>query len=677
MHRTLGGPELRASAPYVPSETIRVMDTSSYQDAIRRLAEASAAYYRGEESGLDDAEYDLLHAAVVAAEKDNPDLRSEGSVVGTVGHSPPVRKTVAHERAMLSLDNIFSGSELTAWLETGELSDVTVEPKLDGLAISASYHNGALRKILTRGDGTVGEDVTDSPITVAGLPDHLNETVDLEVRGEICMTWEDFDLENDLRSAEGQRPLVNPRNGAAGAVMSLPGRRKVKLSFWAYGSTGLSGKHDRVLEKLRQLGLQVSVDVWSARPGESIESAVQRLGRERAGLPVGIDGAVIKANLPQDRERLGSTGRAPKWAIAYKYPAEMRRSALRSIDLQVGRGGSITPVGRIDAVHVGGAEVSSVNLHNPGDIARKDLRIGDTVWVRRAGDVIPEVVGPDVSARPSDSEPWSPPTECPGCRGPVNSESARLRCVQRCGTLPALSHAAGRGALDIDGAGAELIAAAHASGLIHDVPSLYDLDGRVDELAALEVNGRRFGKARAQRIANAAARARDLPFARHIVALGLAGVGTQVGASLASAYPDVESLEAATPEDLAKVENIGVLRAASLALELKARSAELKRLGARISPAPTLAVTQGASEDRTLEGMRFAITGRLANRSRAELEKEIARRGGFVTSKVTSGVKMLIQGEGGGGKTRDAKAAGVTIVSEEQFESLLEGRKGR
>lgn len=647
------------------------MRNDDYEAAVAKLSSASSAYYLGVDTGMDDAEYDELARAVHSAEARNPEWITGTASSSLVGSAPRSgRPTHLHKHPMLSLDNVFSGEELDNWAKGLGDAEVEVEPKLDGIAISAIYLNGNLERLVTRGDGAVGEDVTKSPVRISGLPRVLSEPVDIEIRGEVCMTKTDFRRENAIRASEGSRQLSNPRNAAAGAMLATTGRREVEVSFWAYDSADLFGNLALPLDGLKELGVRVSLDLWRRRDNEEVTEAVSRLMTERASLPVSIDGAVLKVIAQSARRRLGSTSRSPRWAVAYKFPAELRRSRLLRIDLQVGRGGSITPVGRIEKVHVGGADVSSVNLHNPGDIRRKDLRVGDVVWVRRAGDVIPDIVGPDVSERSEYSVEWKPPVECPECEGPVDAAGARLRCANNCGTVRSLIYAAGRSALDIDGMGEEVVSAAYHSGMIQGVHSLYKLEEKMHELAVLKVGEKTLGESRARRIAAASLAARKLPTEKHLIALGVPGVGPSLSRALARSAGGVEGILASTEAELAKIEGVGPVTARSLKEFFTVNEEEIRMIAGIVAP-------EDAPDDAaaTLAGKIFAVTGSFRASSRAEIEDEVVRRGGRISPKVTSRTDFLLRGEGGGSKIRDAERHGVTIISEEYFLTLNQDRQ--
>lgn len=612
---------------------------------------------------MDDHEYDLLHREVVAFECSCPDMAEGAPLADEVG-APAGRSGVRHSSPMLSLDNVFDLEELSEWMSRMGEADLLVEPKLDGLAVSCVYKNGRLVRIATRGDGKVGEDVTKAPVRISGLPSRIG-TADMEIRGEVCMSDRDFEEANKARAAAGERPYSNPRNAAAGAIMARGEREAVNVSFRAYDLVGAED-HSHGMSHLESSGVATARQVWRGEEGESVHSSVLRLQSDRRNLGLSIDGAVVKARLA--RERVGGTSRAPAWAVAYKFPAEQRRSRVESIELRVGRGGSITPVARIEKVEIGGANVTSVSLHNPSEVLRKDIREGDIVYVRRAGDVIPDIVGPVVSERKESSRRWEPPGCCPSCSGPIDTSGGRYKCVRRCGSLRSLSWAASRQALDLEGLGPGVMGALHESGIVTSVADLYTLEGREAEVAGLLVNGRRLGDARARRISSSSHSARTLPLERHILALGVEGVGVEAARALARRFEDISDVAAATSTELQEVDGIGPAIAGNLSSFMRDRRRDVEAVASLVAPGKE---PRGGKEASL--GLSIAVSGRFETWSRKELVRAAERAGYKVSSQVSSRTHMLVVGADAGRKLRDAEALGVTVVDERSFRGLVEG----
>ena len=443
------------AAPVVdPSRAVPFDTVEAYSAAIEQIRISSAAYFAGSELLLDDATYDALVARVIATETAHPDWRTADSPTATVAAGMGVAGDVEHSEPMLSLDNVFSEDGLRGWATRLErivgrpVTRYTVEPKIDGLAIAATYIDGRLSRVATRGDGRTGEDVTGQTRLVSGLPPQLTQPVSLEVRGEVFMTDADFARANQLRAEHGEPVFANPRSAAAG---SLRAQRvyDVPLSFFAYAAHGLpedaTRTHSGAMDRLAGLGLsttaQSSAGLRVCADLDEVLAEVARLGAARGGLGFGVDGAVVKADLDADRAAAGFSSRAPRWGVAYKFPADTRATTLLGIEVQVGRTGVITPVAVLAPVQVGGVTVTSATLHNFADLVIRDVRVGDTVFVRRAGEVIPEITGAKLDARPPDAVAFEPPDRCPRCGGEIDRSQKRWRCVNGrvCGAKEAVT----------------------------------------------------------------------------------------------------------------------------------------------------------------------------------------------------------------------------------------------
>lgn len=488
-----------------------------YAGAIGRIRSAAEAYYAGADLVMDDAAYDALLARVAATESAQPGWAATDSPTTTVA-AGIAGGDVEHSTPMLSLDNVFDGDELASWAARLErvlgrpANGYTVEPKIDGMAVAARYVDGRLSQVATRGDGRAGEDVTVNARLVAGLPAELARPVTVEVRGEVFMTDADFVRANELRTGHGGTAFANPRSAAAGTLRAQDRAYDAPLSFFAYAVHDLPGGeglfHSAAMAAVADLGVATTAGSIAAitDPGiatnptpiaatgdtqvtttpkpptgmplratvDDVLAAIESLGAARGTLGFDIDGAVVKADDPADRDRAGYSSRAPRWAVAYKFPADTRTSRLVGIEVQVGRTGVITPVAVLEPVQVGGVVVTSATLHNFDDLVRRDVRVGDTVFVRRAGDVIPEITGALLDARPDGAVAFTPPQTCPRCGGEIDRSQKRWRCVRgrACGAEESLAYFAARDSMDIEGLGDKVIAGLVRAGLVTDPADL-------------------------------------------------------------------------------------------------------------------------------------------------------------------------------------------------------------
>ena len=648
-------------------------DRAAFDAARDRLRRAAAAYYDSDRLEMDDATYDALARRLAATEAANPDWVERS--VTEVAAGAATSGSVTHEPAMLSLDNVFDSAELDAFCQRGARHATwVVEPKLDGLAASATYQAGRLVLLATRGDGRSGEDITAHHADLCGLPAQLGEPADLVVRGELYMSDEQFARANEIRAEHGDAALANPRNGAAGAMRSRHGRYRLPVSFAAYGCPTLDHlDQDQLLARLAMLGIATSAALGgtSAIPAGQVSGAVEDLNRRRSTLGFPVDGAVIKLASAQERARLGDTFRAPRWAVAYKFPPDSRLTRLTGIEVTVGRTGVLTPVATLEPVSVGGATITSATCSNPSEVVRKDLRVGDMVWVRRAGDVIPEIVSVQLAERPADAAAWQPPAACPRCGGKIERGSRRWRCPNRsCGALEAIEYFASRDAMDIDGLGPAAVATLVAAGLVSDPADLYHL--RADEVAALDG----FGQTRAENLIAAIAASASQPLNRVVCALGLRSTGRVISRRLARAFPTLEALADADADALAAVEGIGAVKAQIIAQELADLSELVERLtsvglGGQADPAPA---TGGDVKAGPLAGKKVVVTGTVPGYSRTEASELVERLGGQAVSSVSRNTDLLVVGAGAGGsKLARAAELGVATVTAEELLVMTTG----
>lgn len=654
------------------------MTREKYLESIEKLRAAARAYYDSEHLLIDDETYDSLWRETKEVFETHPEWGGD-EVFVQVAAGASSGGEVLHRRAMLSLDNTYSDDEVLAWFERLEracgesVTELCVEPKLDGLALSAWYEKGRLVLVATRGDGTTGEDVTVHAPEINGLPANLKERVSLEIRGECVMTAEQFAEANDRRVASGERPFANPRNAVAGLIRRKEASPHRSMTFAAYGVFADSEEEDKnhtaVMSWLDGMGVGTAIkmaEAWGAGVASNIESAcaaANNIARERSAIDCGIDGVVIKADNPRNRERAGETGKAPRWATARKFPADTRTTKLLDIECAVGRTGALTVRAVLEPVAVGGVTITSCTLSNPSEIARKDLRVGDTVWVRRAGEVIPEITSVSIEHRESSSRAWKAPKKCPRCKSALDTSQRVWRCPKgrSCGAFESLLYAVGRDALDIEGLGEKLLRQLVDSGRVGSVADIYTLT--VNELSALE----RMGDTSAKNVVAEIERSKDLPFSRVLCALGIRGTGRRMCAKIAQSYTHFEELQRATREDLSSLDGIGDVKAEQIVAEM----AELLPV---IEALKDLGV--GKREEikmvstGPLSGKRVCVTGSLDGMTRDGAQEAVVDMGGIPVSSVNTKTDLLVVGSGGGSKQRKAEELGVETMSGDDFVSL-------
>lgn len=656
-------------------------------------------YYVLNDPLLSDREFDLLFKELEGLEAEHPEWVTPDSPTQRVGAAPDTAfGTVPHGMPMLSLGNAFDEGELTAFdarvkerlradglLAPEAEVEYLAEYKFDGLAVNLRYENGVLVRGTTRGDGFEGEDVTANIRTIRNIPLRLLPNAPwpevLEVRGEVLMLLSEFDALNEANKVLGEKPYANPRNAAAGSLRQLDPRHTAMrpLHFFAYG-TGLVEQdlplpytsQAQMLNYLEQLGFPVDAHRKALTGVEALVAYYNKALAARAELPFEIDGIVYKVNSLEQQEELGFRSRAPRFAIAHKFPAQEVTTTLLGIDVQVGRTGAITPVARLDPVEVGGVVVTNATLHNEDEIRRKDVRIGDTVIVRRAGDVIPEVVASIMDLRPKDSKEFVFPTECPVCHSAL--ERLEGEAIARCtGGLvcaaqrkQSIEHAVSRKALDVDGVGVKLIEHLVDSGRVESLADLFTLSE--EELAAFP----RMGAKSAANVVKALNAAKSPSLERFIYSLGIRHVGETTARALAEHFEGVEALTLSTPEQLMQAEDVGPIVAASIA-HFFAQDHNLTVL-ARLNDVGVRPYFEKGAEVTTeseLAGKTVVLTGTLAQWSRGEAKKRIEAVGGKVTGSVSKRTDYLVAGAAAGSKLTRAQELGVTVLSEEELVQLL------
>jgi len=646
-------------------------------------------YYVENEPEISDAEYDALMRELESLEERFPELVTPDSPTQRVGGQPSeLFAPVRHRTRMLSLDNAFSWQELEAWgkrieRNLGREADFVCELKIDGVAVALTYENGRYARGATRGDGEVGDDITANLRAVRAVPVTLRgkkHPKALEVRAEVYLPVAAFKRLNDELLERGERAFANPRNAAAGSLRQKDPQVTASrpLRLWCYGVGYAEGRrferHSEALAYLREAGLPINPATETAGSLDEVFAFCERWQSHRHDVDYEIDGVVVKVDQIALQEELGATSKAPRWAIAYKFPPEERTTILKRIDVHTGRTGRVTPFAVLEPVYVGGVTVSTATLHNEDEIARKDVREGDTVIVRRAGDVIPEVVGPVPGKRPKGVKPWRFPRKCPSCGTKlVRKESeADWRCPNRRGCpsqgVEWLFHFASRGAMDIDHLGYKTGLALMERGWVEDPADIYRLSA--DRLRALEG----FAEKSTENVLAAIAASKERPLWRLLVGLNIPHVGTHVAQLLARHFRSMDALEKASVEALDAVEGIGPEIAESVHGWFRDRFN--RKLVRRLRDAGVnMEETElAASESGPLAGKTIVLTGSLASMTREEATRAAEQAGARVTSSVSKRTDFVVAGEDPGSKRDKAQALGVEVVDEESFVKRLRGQ---
>ena len=660
-------------------QTANIDNREAYLAAVETAREAAASYYHTDGSTLDDATYDALLRGIASVEAIHPDWVVSHGIFTAVAAGTNAKADVSHAAPMLSLDNVFSSTELTEWcvsrsrLSAGTISGYTVEPKFDGLSLAVTYQKGRLVRLATRGNGSAGEDVTYAAGRLYNLPMTLTEEINLEVRGEVLFTRSGYIEANAARIGSGKNPYVNARNAAAGALRAETLEYPVNLAFFAHGQVGLNvSSQSEAFTKLAVLGIPVGAsDLPAIQATDSAEvvSAVEAILALRSSLLFEIDGAVVKVDSVSEQTNLGFSSRAPRWGIAVKFPAEEVYGIVSAIEVQVGRLGTITPVAKLHPpVFVGGTNVSSITLHNFDDLAKRDVRIGDTVVVRRAGDVIPEIAAVCLEKRPVDLDSYIPPADCPRCGAEIDRTQVRWRCSRgrACGLVESLAYATGRDQLDIEGCGEKVVAQLVAAQLVEDVADLFSLTR--EQLIVLD----RFGETSADNLISQISAAKTRPLSRVFTALGVRMTGRSMSRRLARHFQTMDALQKASIEQLAEVDGVGPERAMSIAMELLEIAPVISKLeAAGVNLIENeLAITLGG--ELPLTGKSVVVTGNLGALTRTQAQEAVESLGGKPTGSVSKKTDLVIIGDApGASKLSKVEEFSIPTMTSDEFLTIL------
>ena len=646
----------------------------------REIEHHNKLYHVYDAPVISDYEYDRLTQRLRALEEAHPEYITPDSPTQRVGGNPLSQfEQVEHQVPLESLVDVFSHEELFSFGQRmdsmlSEAHDYVVEPKIDGLSMSLEYEDGVFVRGATRGNGTVGENVTENLRTVRSLPLRIeNAPKKLIVRGEVYMSKAVFEQLNAEREIRGEALLANPRNAAAGSMRQLDPKvaasRKLDIICFnlQYSSDGEYASHAETLDAMREMGFPV---VSYAR-FDNIKSCVEQiewLGENRGELPFDMDGAVIKINKLSQRKQLGSTAKAPRWAVAYKYPPEKKESRVVDIVVQVGRTGVLTPKVIVEPVRLAGTSVSAATLHNQDNIDRLDLRIGDTVLLQKAGEIIPEVLSVNLSKRPEGTVPFTLPSVCPECGSPVvrDEDGAALRCTSpECPAqrLRNIAHFASREAMDIEGLGISVCESLINSGLVNNAADLYYLEPQ--SVAGLE----RMGKKSAENLMAAIERSKEAGLARLLCAFGIRQVGQKAAKVLAAYFGDLDSLVNAQPEELTAIPDIGAITASFIRdWFTKPQSLHLIE---RLREAGVSFISKEEKKDNRFAGMTFVLTGALEQFTRDEAAAIIESFGGKASSSVSKKTSCVLAGENAGSKLTKAESLGIKIINEAEFADMI------
>ena len=650
------------------------------QELTELLKEANYRYYVLDDPKMQDFEYDRLLRELEELEMANPELVQPDSPTQRVGGEALSQfEKVAHPVPLMSLQDVFSTEELTEFLTKTLSSEpesaFSVEPKIDGLSVALEYVDGNFIRGATRGDGSVGEDVTENLKTIRSIPMTLeNAPSRLIVRGEVYMPKKSFEALNQRQEAEGKPLFANPRNAAAGSLRQLDSKIAAKrgLDIYIFNIQLIEGvefaTHKETLDYLKGLKFKV-IPYVTLRDADSIIHQVASINENREMLPCDIDGAVIKVNDLAQRQRMGSTAKNPRWAVAYKYPPEIKPTVVEDIVVQVGRTGVLTPKAVVRPVRLAGTTVTNATLHNQDFIDQRDIRIGDTVLIRKAGEIIPEILEVDFSKRPEGTSPYRLPCACPVCGAKVekDEDGAFLRCTGA--NCPAqlsrhIAHFVSRDAMDVEGMGGAIVEALIEKGLLQSPADMYYLN--LEDIASLWKSG----KTAAKKLLAAIEESKEQDVSRLIYALGIRQVGAKTGKVLASTFGSLDALMAASEEELTQVPDVGAVTAANIyGWFRQEQSQEMIR---RLRDAGVNFESKRVISDNRFAGKTFVLTGALTKFTRDEATEKIELLGGKAAGSVSKKTSFVVVGENAGSKERKARELGIPILSEDDFLAMIQ-----
>lgn len=654
-------------------------------EELRPLLQYYTKKYFDDEQVVSDYEYDMLMRELKQIEKEYPELITEDSPTQRVG-TGAIKKgfeKVTHEVPLQSLQDVFTFEEVEefdqrmqkAAIEFSRPLDYVVETKIDGLSSAIEYRNGKLYRGATRGNGIVGEDVTQNISTIKHVPKELKEPISITVRGEVFIGKTDFDKLNEDRLLEEQEQFANARNAAAGSLRQLDSKITASrpLDIYVFNVQKCDDitfkTHYESLLYLERLGFNVNPVKILCKNMQEVRDAINKIGEMRNGLDFGIDGAVVKVNDLELREKVGTTYKTPRWAVAYKYPPEKKETLLKDIVCQVGRTGAITPMAILDPVYVAGSKISKTTLHNEDYIKQNDIRIGDRVIIQKAGDVIPEVVGVNKDKRDGTEKIFEMPRICPVCGAEAVREEgeAVVRCIGiECPAklYRSIIHFASKDAMDIDGLGEAIIGVLIERKLISNIADIYKLT--IDDVASLKKNGKKF----AQNLINAIEESKKRDLYRVINSLGIRHVGVKLAKTLARYFKDMDKLIVATYEELRMIEDVGEITANTI-YEFFRQKQTIDLINKLKQANVNMKAEIQENEDGKFAGKTFVLTGSLEHYSREEASEIIEKMGGKTSSSVSKKTDYVLAGEDAGSKLKKAQELGITIISEEEFITML------
>lgn len=654
-------------------------------EELRPLLQYYTKKYFDDEQVVSDYEYDMLMRELKQIEKEYPELITEDSPTQRVG-TGAIKKgfeKVTHEVPLQSLQDVFTFEEVEefdqrmqkAAIEFSRPLDYVVETKIDGLSSAIEYRNGKLYRGATRGNGIVGEDVTQNISTIKHVPKELKEPISITVRGEVFIGKTDFDKLNEDRLLEEQEQFANARNAAAGSLRQLDSKITASrpLDIYVFNVQKCDDitfkTHYESLLYLERLGFNVNPVKILCKNMQEVRDAINKIGEMRNDLDFGIDGAVVKVNDLELREKVGTTYKTPRWAVAYKYPPEKKETLLKDIVCQVGRTGAITPMAILDPVYVAGSKISKTTLHNEDYIKQNDIRIGDRVIIQKAGDVIPEVVGVNKDKRDGTEKIFEMPRICPVCGAEAVREEgeAVVRCIGiECPAklYRSIIHFASKDAMDIDGLGEAIIGELIERKLISNIADIYKLT--IDDVASLKKNGKKF----AQNLINAIEESKKRDLYRVINSLGIRHVGVKLAKTLARYFKDMDKLIVATYEELRMIEDVGEITADTI-YEFFRQDQTIDLINKLKQANVNMKAEIQENEDGKFAGKTFVLTGSLEHYSREEASEIIEKMGGKTSSSVSKKTDYVLAGEDAGSKLKKAQELGITIISEEEFITML------